>query len=52
MDPTVWTERPYDLGSIAAWNLGLKDEAIELVKKAIEFAPDDTRLLNNLKSMT
>lgn len=52
MDPTVWTERPYDLGSIAAWNLGLKDEARELVKKALEFAPNDTRLQNNLKSMT
>jgi len=52
MDPTVWTERPYDLGSIAAWNLGLKDEALDLVKKALEFAPNDTRLLNNLKSMT
>jgi tetratricopeptide (TPR) repeat protein len=51
MDPTVWTERPYDLASIAAWNLGLKDEAIELVKKAIEFAPHDERLQNNLKSM-
>jgi glycosyltransferase involved in cell wall biosynthesis len=52
MDPTVWTERPYDLGSIAAWNLGLKEEARELVKKALEFAPNDTRLQNNLKSMT
>jgi glycosyltransferase involved in cell wall biosynthesis len=51
MDPSVWTERPYDLASVAAWNLGLKDEAIQLVKQAIELAPYDTRLQNNLKAM-
>ena len=52
MDPSVWTERPYDLGSIAAWNLGLKSEALELVKKAVEIAPDNERLQNNLKLMS
>jgi hypothetical protein len=31
--------------------LGFKSEAIELVKKALEFAPDNARLVNNLKSM-
>ncbi len=29
MDPMVWTERPYDLASIAAYRLGFKDQAIE-----------------------
>lgn len=51
MDPSVWTERPYDLASIAAWNLGLREEAVALVQKALEIAPHDQRLQNNLKSM-
>jgi hypothetical protein len=51
MDPSVWTDKPYDYASIAAWNLGFKTEAVEFVKKALEFAPSDTRLLNNLKLM-
>lgn len=52
MDPTVWTEKPYDLASICAWNLGLKDEAVQLCQKALEFAPQDSRLLANLQHMT
>ena len=51
MDPSVWTEKPYDLASIAAWNLGLKESAIEFCKKALEFNPSDTRLISNLASM-
>jgi glycosyltransferase involved in cell wall biosynthesis len=51
MDPTVWQALPYDLCSIAAWNLGFKDESIEMVKKAIEFEPTNQRFLTNLKSM-
>lgn len=51
MDPSVWTEKPWDLASICAWNLGLVNEAVELCKKAIELAPSDTRLENNLKLM-
>lgn len=52
MDPSVWTEKPWDLASIAAWNLGLKDEAIQLCQEALKFAPTDSRLLNNLAKMT
>lgn len=51
MDPTAWGERLYDLASIAAWNLGLKDSAIDFCKKALEFKPTDDRLLANLRSM-
>ena len=51
MDPSVWTEKPYDLASIAAWHLGLKERAVELCKKALEFNPTDTRLISNLASM-
>ena len=50
-DPSVWTEKPYDLASIAAWNMGMKEEAIALCKKALEFNPTDTRLINNLEKM-
>lgn len=52
MDPSVWTEKPWDYASIAAWNLGLKDEAVNLCQKAIELAPHDSRLQNNLRHMT
>lgn len=51
MDPSVWTEKPWDLASICAWNLGLKDEARHLLDKAIEFAPTDQRLLSNKRWM-
>ena len=51
MDPSVWTEKPYDYASIAAWRLGLKEQAIEFCKKALEFNPTDIRLLNNLQQM-
>jgi hypothetical protein len=51
MDPMVWTERPYDLASIAAFRLGFKNQAIEFCKKALEFAPTDNRLLSNLELM-
>lgn len=51
MDPSAWTEKPWDLASISAWNIGLKDKAIEFCKKAIEFNPSDVRLINNLAQM-
>lgn len=51
-DPSVWTEKPYDLASIAAWRLGNKEEARQLCLKALEFAPSDSRLLKNLELMT
>lgn len=52
MDPSVWTEKPYDLASIAAWHLGFKEQAIEYCKKALEFNPTDSRLIRNLEQMT
>ena len=47
MDPSVWGEKPHDLASIAAWNLGLKDEAIHHLDEALKLAPEDARLLSN-----
>lgn len=52
MDPSVWTEKPYDLASLCAWNLDLKEEATTLCKKALELAPEDSRLVQNLHYMT
>jgi glycosyltransferase involved in cell wall biosynthesis len=52
MDPSVWTEKPFDLASLGAWNLGLKEEAANLCRKALEFNPTDTRLVRNLEQMT
>jgi glycosyltransferase involved in cell wall biosynthesis len=52
MDPSVWTEKPFDLASLGAWNLGLKEEAVDLCRKALEFNPTDTRLIRNLEQMT
>jgi len=46
-DPAVWGALPHDLGSIAAWNLGLKDEARLYLKTALAYDPDDARLLKN-----
>lgn len=51
MDPEVWGARPWDLGSISAWHLGLKDEAFALLSKAIELSPEDQRLRNNMQFM-
>jgi tetratricopeptide (TPR) repeat protein len=47
MDPSVWTEKPHDLASISAWHLGLKESASFHINKALEFVPNDSRLLAN-----
>lgn len=52
MDPTVWGSKPYDLGAIAAWNLGKVKTAQLYGKKAVELNPNDERLQNNLKFYT
>lgn len=49
MDPSVWGAKPHDLLAISAYHLGYKDKAIEHGKLALEFEPDNTRLINNLK---
>lgn len=52
MDPSVWTEKPHDLASIAAYHLGLKEKGYQHCLEALKFAPQDTRLLANLQWMT
>ena len=50
-DPTAWGFQPHDLAAIAAWNLGLVDKALMHALNALELAPDDTRLQNNVRLM-
>lgn len=45
----AWGAAPYDYASIAAYRLGLFEEAFEYAKKAVEIDPDDQRLQSNLK---
>lgn len=51
VDPEVWGSMPHDYASIAAWNLGIKDKAIEQAELALQFSPNDVRLANNLRLM-
>ena len=39
----------HDYASIAAWNLGMKDEAIHQAELALSYAPHDDRLRKNLE---
>ena len=50
-DPLVWEAQPHDLASIAAWNLGLKDKALEHAKDALSFEPHNDRLGANVSMM-
>lgn len=45
----AWNEYPYDIGSLAAFYLNQDVQAIEWCEKALEFAPNDERIKNNLK---
>jgi tetratricopeptide (TPR) repeat protein len=49
VDPSVWGYQPHDWASIAAWNLGMKDVALEHARKCVEMAPEDLRLRQNVK---
>lgn len=48
-EPWAWGVLPYDLGSLAAWNVGDKPRAAELGRIAVTMAPEDERLAANLK---
>lgn len=49
MNPDVWGALPHDLAAIAAYQLGLKNDAIEQGKLALSFEPENERLLLNQK---
>jgi tetratricopeptide (TPR) repeat protein len=50
-DPAVWGHWAHDLAAIAAWNMGLKDIAVEQATLAAAHSPDDPRLADNLHMM-
>lgn len=47
----AWDHTPYDLASIACWNLGLYEKAAEYARQAIKITPNDARLQGNLRLM-
>lgn len=49
MNPEVWGSQPHDLKAIAAYNLGLQEEAIKHGQIAVDMSPHDQRLKNNLE---
>jgi tetratricopeptide (TPR) repeat protein len=44
----AWGWLPHDLAAISAWNLGLRQEALQHARQALEINADDPRLQNNL----
>ena len=44
----AWGAHPYDIGCVAAWHIGLRQRSLELLNKALELAPTDQRLIDNL----
>lgn len=47
----AWGEKPYDLLSLALWNLGDAPGALRAAQKALEFAPNDSRIAKNVELM-
>jgi hypothetical protein len=45
----AWGFLPWDLAAISSYYEGYLDSALKFGKRAVEFAPDDERLKNNLK---
>ena len=50
-EPESWGALPWDLLSLAEYSLGLREKAVASVQKAVELAPDDPRLRENLRLM-
>lgn len=47
VDPSVWGALPHDLAALAAWHLGLRDEAVKHGGAALAIEPTNPRLLQN-----
>lgn len=47
-EPKSWGSYPYDIASLAAYHLGVKQESRRLCEKALELEPANERLRNNL----
>lgn len=47
-EASAWNELPDDLASVAAWHLGLHDDALGHAQRALEFAPGNQRIAANV----
>jgi glycosyltransferase involved in cell wall biosynthesis len=45
----AWGSDPYDLAAVACHHLGLSERAIRYGEQALEYAPEDERLIGNLE---
>lgn len=50
-EPEAWGALPWDLISVAWWNLGQAVYARNCAARALELAPEDERIRNNLRQM-
>jgi tetratricopeptide (TPR) repeat protein len=50
-EPESWGPLPYDLASISAWHIGLKEEALNYAREALRLGPADQRIRVNVKLM-
>ncbi|MET3287596.1 UNVERIFIED_CONTAM: glycosyltransferase involved in cell wall biosynthesis [Brevibacillus sp. OAP136] len=48
-EPFSWDFTLYDLGALSCYYLGMLQKSLAFAKQAVEMAPDDERLQNNLK---
>jgi hypothetical protein len=51
VDPEVWGALPHDYASIAAWHLGLKEEALRHGRLALDKEPGNERFAANVSMM-
>lgn len=49
-DPEART-KAFDLAAVAAWNLGLRPEALQFAREAVARCPGDPRLASNVEAM-
>ena len=46
--PEAWGAQPWELASIASWNMKLYQDSLNYAKHALEYSPNDKRLKNNV----
>jgi tetratricopeptide (TPR) repeat protein len=47
--PEAWGWKPHDVAAVASYYLGMREQAIKHGNDALQFAPDDQRLLKNME---
>lgn len=49
--PDAWSAKLPDLAGIGAWNMGLQEQSLTFFEQAVQLAPEDDRIRNNLASV-